>query len=93
MTLASQNSARLEARIPKDLHHLLKRAAEFWRTMTDFVIAAIQTAARQAVEEAEVIRLSRHDQAQFAEALLNQPSATPALERAFARHRQLIQPE
>lgn len=94
MTLASQNSARLEARIPKDLHHLLKRAAELQgRTMTDFVIAAIQTAARQAVEEAEVIRLSRHDQAQFAEALLNQPSATPALERAFARHRQLIQPE
>ena len=39
-------SARLEARISHDLHVLVKRAAEMQgRTVTDFVIHALQSAA------------------------------------------------
>ena len=49
-------SARLEARISADLHATLKRAAELQgRTVSDFVIAAVQEAARQAIEQADVI--------------------------------------
>ena len=45
-TLASMPApsvARLEARISNDLHALLKRAAELQgRTMTDFIVSAVQ---------------------------------------------------
>ena len=88
------STARLEARISTDLHTLLKRAAELQgRTMTDFVIAAVQDAAQHAIEQAEVIRLSLADQEGFAQALLSPPLPTPALERAFVHRRQLLRAE
>lgn len=87
-------SARLEARISTDLHAMLKRAAELQgRTMTDFVVSAVQDAARQAIEQAEVVRLSLSDQECFAQALLTPPPVSPALERAFARRRKLLRAE
>ncbi|KAA6186201.1 DUF1778 domain-containing protein [Thiohalocapsa marina] len=87
-------TARLEARITQDLHAALKRAAEIQgRSMTDFVIAAVQEAARHALEEAEVIRLSLEDQQRFAEALLTPPEPSPALRRAMKRHAQLLRSE
>ena len=91
MSAANPATARLEARISTNLHALLKRAAELQgRTMTDFVVAAVQDAAQKAIEQAEVIRLSIADQQCFAEALLNPPAPTPALERAFARRKLLL---
>ena len=88
------STARLEARISTDLHTLLKRAAELQgRTMTDFVIAAVQDAAQHAIEQAEVIRLSLADQECFAQALLSPPKPAPALERAFARRSKLLRTE
>ncbi len=93
-TLSAAATARLEARISPDLHALLKRAAELQgRTMTDFVEAAVQDAAQRAIEQAEVMRLSRADQECFAQALLSPPEPAPALERAFARRRQLLRSE
>jgi uncharacterized protein (DUF1778 family) len=86
-----QSTARLEARISTDLHTMLKRAAELQgRTMTDFVVAAVQDAAQRAIEQADVMRLSLADQACFAQALLSPPKPTPALKRAFARRRKLL---
>ena len=85
------STARLEARISTDLHAMLKRAAEMQgRTMTDFVVAAVQDAAQRAIEQAEVMRLSLADQACFAQALLSPPQPSPALQRAFARRSQLL---
>jgi len=85
------STARLEARISADLHAMLKRAAELeGRTMTDFVVAAVQDAARRAIEQAEIIRMSLADQECFAAALLSPPPPSPALERAFARRRKLV---
>jgi uncharacterized protein (DUF1778 family) len=87
-------TARLEARISTDLHAMLKRAAEIQgRTMTDFVVSAVQLAAQEAIETAEVIRLSLADQERFAQALLAPPPPAPALKRAFARRRKLISAE
>ena len=92
--MSATTTARLEARISTDLYALLKRAAELQgRTMTDFVVSAVQEAARSAVEQAEVMRLSVADQACFAQALLAPPETTPALQRAFARRRKLLRPE
>ena len=85
------STARLEARISTDLHKMLKRAAELQgRTMTDFVVTAVQEAARSAIDQAEVIRLTVDDQACFAQALLSPPKANPALKRAYARRRKLV---
>ena len=88
---ASTATARLEARISTDLHAMLRRAAQLQgRTMTDFVIAAVQEAAQQAIAQAEIIRLSLADQECFAQALLSPPPPSPALERAFAHRRKLL---
>ena len=85
------STARLEARISTDLHALLKRAAEIQgRTMTDFVVSAVQDAAQRAIEQAEVIPLSLADQQRFAEALLSPPKPSAALKRAMARHDELF---
>jgi len=86
-------TARLEARISTDLHAMLKRAAEIeGRTMTDFVVSAVQGAAQRAIEQAEVLRLSLADQEVFAQALLAPAKPSPALRRAFARRRKLLDP-
>lgn len=91
---ATVATSRLEARITTDLHALLKRAAEVQgRTMTDFVISAVQDAAQRAIEQSDVMRLSLSDQMCFAEVLLSPPKASPALERAFARRQKLVRAE
>ncbi len=92
--MSSASTARLEARISHDLHAMLKRAAELQgRTMTDFVVSAVQSAAQKAIEQAEVVRLSMADQESFAQALISPPAANPALERAFKRRSQLLRSE
>ena len=83
--------ARLEARLPAEVHALLKRAAELQgRTLTDFVVSAAHDAARRTIAETDVLRLSLADQARFADALLSPPPPNAALQRAFARRRQLL---
>jgi len=61
--------------------------------MTDFVVTAVQDAAQEAIERAEVIRLSLADQKCFAATLLSPPQPPPALKRAFARHSKLSRAE
>ena len=89
-TLSS--TARFEARISTDLHALLKRAAEVQgRTVTDFGVSAVQEeAACRAIEQVELLNLSRRDQALFAQALMTPPKETAAMKRAFARRRKLL---
>jgi uncharacterized protein (DUF1778 family) len=94
MRSTTTSTARLEARISRELHNTLKRAAALQnRTVTDFVIAAVQEAAENVIENTQVLRLSLSDQKRFAEALLSPPKATRALERAFRRHRELVTAE
>ena len=87
----ASTSARLEARISPELRNLLRRAAELQnRTVTDFVVSAVQEAALRAVDQAEVIRLTLADQERFARALISPPKANAALKRAFSRHRKIV---
>jgi uncharacterized protein (DUF1778 family) len=87
-------TSRLEARLPPEIHALLKRAAEIeGRTLTDFVVAAASQAARKTIEDAEIIRLSGEDQQRFADTIINPPPLKPAMKRAIARHRRLIGPQ
>ena len=64
------STARLEARISTDLHSMLKRAAELQgRTMTDFVVSAVQDAAQRAqrIRELESIALKTNQTQLFIE--------------------------
>lgn len=84
-------SARLEARISQDLHLIVKRAAEVQgRTMTDFVIHALQSAASQAIEQSDQVRMTLADQEAFAKALISPPKPNAALNRAFAKANKLL---
>lgn len=84
-------SARLEARISHDLHVTVKRAAEIQgRTMTDFVIYALQVAASEAIEQSDHVRLSLADQEAFANALIAPAKPNAALKRAFAKANKLL---
>ncbi|MBK8636812.1 MAG: DUF1778 domain-containing protein [Chromatiaceae bacterium] len=88
---SATSTARLEARISTELHAMLKRAAEIQgRSLTDFVVSAVQEAAQRTIEQGEVVRLSLADSKRFAQALLSPPYPSPALERAFARRRKLL---
>jgi uncharacterized protein (DUF1778 family) len=90
---ATPAMARLEARLPGDVHALLKRAAELQgRTLTDFVVTAASEAARKTIQEMEILRLSASDQLLVAQALLDPPPPAPALVRAAKRHRDLVEP-
>ena len=86
-------TARLEARLPADIHALLKRAAEVQgRSLTDFVVTAAREAAIRAIEEVEILRLSAVDQHLIAKAILKPPAPSPALRRAFRRRKELFGP-
>jgi uncharacterized protein (DUF1778 family) len=87
VVMATEQIARLEARLPASVYALLKRAAELkGRSITDFVVSAAQDAAQRVIEDDGIIRLSAEDQARFAQALLNPPAPNAALKRAMNRH-------
>ena len=90
-TSMKPQSARLEARISRELHGVVKRAAEMQgRTMTDFVIHALQSAASQAIEQADHVRMTMADQEAFAQALIAPAKPNAALKRAFAKANKLL---
>ena len=92
MNAQEQNrTARIEARISPDGLAIIRRAAEIQgRSVSDFVIAAAQSAAEKTLAEATVIRLSREAQERFISLLLEPPPLTDALLRALELHRHLI---
>ena len=78
---------RLEARITGEQRQLFQRAADLQgRSLTDFVIASVHSAATSAIEAAEVIRLNAADSRILAQALLGRPRAPNAAMRAARQH-------
>lgn len=85
--MATEQIARLEARLSASVYALLKRAADLKGcSITDFVVSAAQAAAQRVIEDDEIIRRSADDQARFAQALLDPPEPNAALKRAMRRH-------
>ncbi len=84
-------TARIEARIAPAALDIVKRAAEMQgRSVSDFVVAAAQEAARKAVSEAQILTLSSLDQRAFARVLIDPPKANAALRRAAKAHKKLV---
>jgi len=85
---------KLEASISGELHQLLERAAELQgRSMLDFIVDAVREAAEKTIEQTEIIHLSPADQRCIAEAIISPAPISPALELAFQRHSELVQPD
>ena len=83
-------NARLEARISPEALAIVKRAAEIQgRSVSDFVVAAAQEAAKRAIEDTTRILLSVEDQRRIMDALLNPPEPNAALRKAAEAHERL----
>lgn len=81
-------NARLEARISAEQKTLLQQAAALsGRTLSEFVVASAQEAARRVIQEHETVRLSRSEQVAFVGALLKPPAPGARLRRAAAAYR------
>lgn len=92
--MANRNtrSARIEARTTPSVLAVVREAAEMQgRSVSDFVMAAAEDAAKRAIENAHVVRLSAEDQKRFVEAILNPPPPTPAMQRAWEHHHRLVE--
>ena len=75
--------ARLEARVSAAQKGLLQQAAALsGRTLTEFVVASAQDAARRVIAEHESIRLSREEQLAFVQTLLHPTEPNARLKRA-----------
>ena len=85
--MVTEQTARLEARLPASVYATLKRAAELkGRSLSDFVVSAAHDAAQRAIAEEGIFRLSAEDQQRFAEALIHPPAPNAALKRAKRLH-------
>ncbi|PSJ61773.1 DUF1778 domain-containing protein [Kumtagia ephedrae] len=80
---------RLEARVTAEQKGLIERAASLQgRTVTDFVLASVQDAARRAIEEHRQLELSVRDSEAFVEAMLNPAPANDRLRETMRRYRE-----
>lgn len=87
----SNRTARIEARISADALAVVKRAAEIeGLSVSDYVVAAAQEAAKKTIEETHLIRLLAEDQRRFVDLLLDPPPPAPALLRAKEAHTRMI---
>jgi uncharacterized protein (DUF1778 family) len=85
--MTTEQTSRLEARLPANIYATLKRAAELQgRSLTDFVVSAAHDAALRAIEEQAILRLRAEDQQRFAEALIQPPAPNTALNEAKRLH-------
>lgn len=87
-TRDTARGARLEARVSATQKSLFQQAAKLsGRTLSEFVVASAQEAARRVIEEHETIRLSRAEQRAFVQALLSPPEPSARLVRAAKAYR------
>lgn len=86
-------SERIEARIHPETLAVVRRAAEMQgRSLSDFVVAAAEEAARRTIADTQIIRLSVAEQTAFVEMLLNPPPLAASMERARIHHERLVGP-
>lgn len=90
-TPTRRRAERLEARVTAEQKALIEHAAAIQgRSMTDFVLASVQEAARRAIEEHGIVTLSVRESRAFVEAMLNPPAPGPGLREAAARYKAVM---
>lgn len=80
---------RLEARVTADQKRLIEHAAALeGRTVTDFVLASVQEAARRTIEEHRQLELSVRDSEAFVRALVEPRPVNDRLRDTVRRFRE-----
>lgn len=84
-------TARLEARIPRELKKTLEQAAAVsgHPTVTSFVLSALQASARKVIEEHQQTKLSAEESTRFVKAVLAPTAPNPALRAAYQRYHEV----
>lgn len=81
-------NARLEARVTAEQKELIERAAGYeGRSVSDFVVATVQEAAKAVIQAHEVLRLNQSQGRAFVETLLAPPKPSEALQQAAEEFR------
>jgi uncharacterized protein (DUF1778 family) len=84
-----QKIERIEARVTSQQKTLIQQAAEMQgRTLTDFVVHALQDAAERVIKDSQVMDITRRDQEVLVAALLNPPQANARLKAAAKLYKQ-----
>lgn len=80
----SAKIARIEARVSKEQKELIERAATFsGRTVSEFVLAHLEVAAKKVIEEHEKLQLDRTQSRVLVEALLTPKKPNKRLKNAM----------
>ena len=88
---SASEQKRLDVRTSAEVRDLIERAAAVsGRSMTDLILAGAMKEAQAAIDGANVIRMSREAQADFAKALLAPPRRNAALARAYKHEKRLL---
>ncbi|TAJ12632.1 DUF1778 domain-containing protein [Marinilabiliaceae bacterium JC017] len=92
MGTSNQEKARFDTRLPKEQKQFFEKAALLggYRNLTDFVIAAVQSKAKEIIEERERIIASQKDKEVFFDALVNPPKPNTDLRSAKEEFDNLI---
>lgn len=86
--MAKEDRRRLELRCSSEQREMIDRAVSLTgRSMTDFVLDAVQEAVVKTIREYESIRLNRKESAALAEALLNPIEPGSKLRAAAKRYK------
>jgi uncharacterized protein (DUF1778 family) len=91
--LTLSEKARFDAKIPKAQKQLFEYAASLggFRTLTDFIINAVQEKANTIIKEHNTILASEKDREIFFDALMNPPGPNKKLRDAAERYKLFIQ--
>ncbi len=85
-------SARLETRVSQEQKDLIERAAAYTgRTVSDFVVAHLEVAAKKVVDEYERLHLDKEQSRVLVDALLSPKRPNKKLRSAVAEHRKRVQ--
>lgn len=92
MTTRNTRSERVEARTTPETLAVVRQAAQMQgRSLSEFIMASAEEAAKRTIQETQIVRLSVEDQRRFVETLFAAPTPIPAMQRAFAHHQRLIE--
>lgn len=89
---SSSKSARLETRISSEQKELIERAAAYTgRSVSDFVVAHVEVAAKKVVDEYERLHLNQEQSKALVDALLSPKRPNKKLRAALENHRKRVE--
>jgi uncharacterized protein (DUF1778 family) len=89
---SSSKSARLETRVSPEQKELIERAAAYsGRSVSDFVVANVEVAAKKVVDEYERLHLNQEQSRTLVDALLAPKRPNKKLRCAMENHRKRVE--